>query len=146
MALTFIRICAVLIGLRSLTNFGKLFRPTESVLVFFGQILHDGAVSVPALGMGLFMLVTAIAMWKPFKVALPLATTYAVYVPINLVLWMLRNPEQIERVGARLSSSTAADGLWWLGVLGFFVYSVVAIVTTGIPAWLLWRQRTALRR
>ena len=141
MTLIFIRICAVLIGLRSLTNFGKLLRPTESVLVFFGQILHDGAVPVPAFVVGLFMLVTAIAMWKPFKVALPLVTTYALYVPINLVLWMLSNPEQIERVGTRISSSTAPNELWWLGVLGMFFYSLVAIVTTAIPAWLLWRQR-----
>ena len=62
MTLTFIRICAVLIGLRSLTNFGKLLQPTESVLVFFGQILHGGAVPVPAVAVGLFMLVTAIAL------------------------------------------------------------------------------------
>ena len=140
MALIFIRICAVLIGLRSLTNFGKLLHPTESVLVFFGQILHDAAVPLPALAMGVFMLVTAIAMWKPFKLALPLATTYALYVPTNLVLWMLINPEQIERVGTRISSSSAPHELWWLGVLGMFVYSLVAIATTAIPAWLLWRQ------
>jgi len=144
-ALIFIRICAVLIGLRSLTNFGKLLRPTESVLVFFGQILHDGAVPVPAVAVGLFMLVTAIAMWKPFKVALPLATMYALYVPINLVLWMLSNPEQIELAGARISSSTAPNELWWFGVLGMFVYSSVAIVTTAIPAWLLWKQRASHR-
>lgn len=141
MALTFIRICAVLIGLRALTNFGKLLRPAESVLVFFGQILHDGSVPVPALAVGLFMLVTATVMWKPFKVALPLAATYALYVPINLVLWMLTNPEQIELVGRRISASTAPTELWWLGVLGMFVYSSVAIATTAIPAWLLWRQR-----
>src|SRR5438552_2606117 len=80
MALIFIRICAVLIGLRALTNFGKLLQPTESVLVFFGQILHDGAVPVPACAVGLFMLVTAITMWKPLKLAAPLVTAYALYV------------------------------------------------------------------
>lgn len=141
MALIFIRICAVLIGLRALTNFGKLWHPTESVLVFFGQILHDGAVPVPACAVGLLMMATAFAMWKPLQVARPLATTYALYVPINLVLWMLSNPEQIERVGARISSSTAPRELWWFGVLGMVVYSTVAIVTTAIPAWLLWRRR-----
>lgn len=140
MALIVIRICAVLIGLRAVTNFGKLLQP-ESVLVFFGQILHGGAVPVPAFAVGLFMLVTAIAMWKPFKVAVPLAATYALYVPINLVLWMLSNPEQIERVGARISSSTAPNELWWFGVLGMVVYSSVGIVTTAMPAWLLYRRR-----
>jgi len=142
MELIIIRICAVLIGLRSLTNFGKLLRPRESVLVFFGQILQNGAVPVPAFAVGLFMLVTAIAMWKPFKLALPLATTYALYVPINLVLWMLSNPEQIERVGTRISSSTAPDELWWFGVLAMIVYSSVAIATTAIPAWLLLKRRS----
>jgi len=136
----FIRICAVLIGLRALTDFGKVLHPTESVLVFFGQILHDTAVPMPAIAVGLFMLVTAIAMWQPARIALPLLATYALYVPINLVLWMVRNPEQIERVGTRISSSTASAELWWFGVLGMFVYSSVAIATTAIPAWLLWRR------
>lgn len=138
MVLIVIRICAVLIGLRALTNFGKLLQPTQSVLVFFGQILHDGAVPVPAFAVGLFMLVTAIAMWKPLRSARPLATTYALYVPLNLVLWMVSNPEQIERVGTRISSSTAPNELWWFGVLAMVVYSSVAIATTAIPAWLLW--------
>ncbi|MBI3785936.1 MAG: hypothetical protein HY270_21290 [Deltaproteobacteria bacterium] len=141
MTLILIRICAVLIGLRSLTNFGKVLNPTESVLVCFGQILHGSAVPVPSFALGAFMLATAIAMWKPSRWALPLAASYALYVPINLVLWTFTNPEQIEHVGTRLSSSTSENQLWWFGALGFFVYSAVAIFTTAGPAWLLWRQR-----
>jgi hypothetical protein len=141
-ALIFIRICAVLVGLRSLTNFAKLSHGSAAVLVFFGQMLHGSAVFVPALGVGLFMLATAIAAWKPFKIALPLMTTYAVFVLINLVSFVLSNPEQFERIGMRISSATEPNELRWLGMLAMGVYSALAIATTAGPAWLLWKRRT----
>ena len=44
----FIRACGLLIVLRSLTNFAKLFQGDDAVLVVFGQIMHGGTVAVPA--------------------------------------------------------------------------------------------------
>jgi len=140
-SLIFIRVCAVLIGLRALTNFAKVFQGSEAVIVFFGQILHGGAVSVVASVVGLFMLVTAIAMWKPSKAAFPLAAAYAVFVAVNLLLWTLTNPEELVRVGARFSSSTDPSHLRSIGALGFLGYCIVAIGTTAGPAWMLWKRR-----
>ena len=139
-ALLFVRICALFIGLRSLTNFGKLFHG-DAVLVFFGRILRGGEVTIPAAGVGLFMLVTAIAMWKPFNWAFPLIAAYSAYVAVNLVLWAVSNPEELARVGARLSSATDPVQLQRIGILGFLVYSLVAIGTTAGPAWILWKRR-----
>ena len=140
-SLIFIRVCAALIGLRSLTNLAKLFQGNEAVLVFFGQILHGGDAAVPALGVGLFMLVTAIAMWRPFKWAFPLAVAYAAYVAVNLIAWTLTNPEQLQRVGMRVSSATDHNELQWLGAVAMLGYSLVAIATTAGPAWILWKRR-----
>jgi len=140
-SLIFVRFCAVLIGLRSLTNFAKLFQGSEAVLVFFGRILRGADVAAPALGVGLFMLATAIAMWRPFKAAGPLIAAYTVYVAANLVLWTLTNPGEIVRVGARFSSATDPAQLQQLGVLGMLGYSLVAIGTTAGPAWILWKRR-----
>lgn len=142
MALIFIRICALLVGLRSLTNFAKLSHGSDAVLVFFGQMLHGSAVFVPALGVGLFMLATAVAMWKPSKVALPLIAVYALFVFVNLVSFVLSNPEQFEHIGARVSSATDPNELRWLGMLAMGVYSALAIAVTAGPAWLLWKRRT----
>lgn len=141
-SLLFVRLCALLIGLRSLTNFGKLFNG-DAVIVFFGRILHDGDVTIPALGVGLFMLVTAIAMWKPFSWAFPLIAAYSAYVVVNLVLWTVSNPAELVHVGSRLSSVTDPAQLQWIGALGFLVYSLAAIGTTAGPAWILWKRRTA---
>lgn len=143
MSFFIIRVCAVLIGLRSLTNFAKLFQGSDVVLVFFGQILRGGDAAVPALGVGLFMLVTAIAMWKPSKWAFPLSAAYAAFVAVNLVLWTLTNPAELVRVGARLSTATDPSQLRWFGLLGMLGYSIVALGTTAGPAWILWKRRAA---
>ncbi|HVM95979.1 MAG TPA: hypothetical protein VMT89_06300 [Candidatus Acidoferrales bacterium] len=142
MALTFIRVCGVLIGLRALTNFAKLFQGSDAVLVFFGQMLHGSTVFVPALLVGLFMLVTAIAMWKPSRLAFPLCAVYAAFVFVNLLTFMVNNPEQFRKIGERLSSLTDPDELQRLGVIAMLVYSALAMATTAGPAWLLWKRRT----
>jgi hypothetical protein len=137
----FIRICGLLIVLRSLTNFAKLFQGDEAVLVLFGRILHGNAVAVPAALIGLFMLVTGIALLIGSRWAGPLVTAYAAYVAINLLSWTVTNPDEIEHVGRRLSSASDPTTLWWIGAAGFFGYCVVALATTALPAWLLIRRR-----
>jgi hypothetical protein len=141
MAQIFIRICAALIALRALTNFAKLFQGDDAMLVVFGQILRGGAVALPAALIGAFMLATGIALWRGGRWALPLITAYAVYVVINLATWTVTNPQELQRVGGMVSSATDADVLRREGAWAFVGYCVVALGTTALPAWLLWKQR-----
>lgn len=143
MSRVFVRVCAALIALRSLTNFAKLFQGDQATLVLFGQILRGSDAAWPSLVVGLFMLATGIAMWAGWRWALPLIALYAAYVLVNLLAWTLTNPGELERVGARFSSATDADALRWRGALAFLGYCVVAIGTTAGPAWVLWRERAA---
>jgi hypothetical protein len=139
--LWFIRGCGLLIVLRSLTNFAKLFQGDDAVLVVFGQILRGGDAAVPAALIGLFMLATGTAMLIGSRRAAPLVAVYAAYVAVNLVAWTATNPDEIERVGSRLSSASDPTALWWIGAAGFLGYCIVALGTTALPAWLLRRRR-----
>ena len=141
MANIYVRVCAVLIILRSFTNFGKLLGGDDVILVFFGQILRGSAVSVPAVLIGVLMLVTGIAMWMGNKWALPLIAIYAAYVFFNLVAWTMTNPEELTRVGGMVSSGGNTDELRQRGYLAFLGYCIVALATTAVPAWLLWQRR-----
>lgn len=143
----FIRACGLLIVLRSFTNFAKLFQGDDATLVLFGQILHGGAGAVPAALIGLFMLVTGAAMIVGSRWAGPLVAVYAAYVAVNLVAWTVTNPGEIEVVGRRLSAATDPHALRWIGAVAFFVYSLIALATTALPAWLLRRgQGLEVRR
>ncbi|MDX2168401.1 MAG: hypothetical protein SF182_15105 [Deltaproteobacteria bacterium] len=139
--LWFIRVCGLLIAVRSLTNFAKLTQGDAAVLVTFGHILHGSAAFLPAALIGLFMLITGIALVIGHRWAGPLVAVYAAYVAVNLITWMTTNPGELERVGQRLSSATDPTSLWWIGAGGFFVYCLVALGTTAGPAWLLLRRR-----
>lgn len=141
----FIRACGLLIALRSLTNFQKLFQGDDATLVTFGQILHGSTAFLPAAVIGLFMLVTGVAMLIGSRWAGPLVAAYAVYVAVNLITWTVTNPGEIERVGRRLSSATDPSSLWWIGAAGFFGYCVIALATTAGPAWTLLRRGSAVR-
>jgi hypothetical protein len=101
----FIRACGLLIALRSLTNFAKLFQGDDATLVIFGQILHGGDAFVPAALVGAFMLVTGVAMLIGSRWAGPLVTAYAAYVALALAVLARRR-----RVGrwARGRSSACA--------------------------------------
>jgi hypothetical protein len=143
MSRIFLRACAALIVLRSLTNFAKLLQGDAAVLVFFGQILRGSEVTAPALGVGALMLVTGVAIWHGGRWAVPLSATYAAYVALNLLVWVLANPGEIERVGRRVSPATDQETLVWHGALAFLGYAIVAVVTTAGPAWILWKRRAA---
>jgi hypothetical protein len=143
MARVFVRVCAGLIALRSVTNFAKLFQGDEATLVSFGQILRGADAALPAFVIGVFMLATGIAMWSARRWAFPLIAAYATYVLVNLLVWAVVNPQEFERVGARFSSATDPSTLHWIGILGYVGYCIVAIGTTAGPAWILWKERSA---
>ncbi len=141
MARVFIRICAILIGLRSFTNFAKLTHGDQAMLVFFGQILHGSTAFLPAALVGLFMLVTAVSMWRFDRLALPLSAVYAAYVLVNLLSWTVTNPGEFDRVGHMVVSATDPAEVRRYGQLAFLGYCLVALATTALPSFLLWRQR-----
>lgn len=141
MSVIFVRVCAVLIVLRSLTNFAKLFQGDTAMLVLFGQILRGGDAAVPAALVGVFMLITGIALWTGGRWALPLITAYAAYVALNLLAWTVTNPGELERVGRMVSSATDPGALRWSGALAFLGYCIVALGTTAGPAWILAQRR-----
>lgn len=141
MALLFVRVCGLLILIRSFTNFAKLFHGDDAILVFCGQILRGSEVIFPAIGVGGFMLITGIGLLKPFRWAFSFIAAYALYVPVNLILWTVTNPQELVRVGGLLSSATEPDTLRWFGLLGMLFYSVVAVGMTAGPAWILYGQR-----
>lgn len=141
MALLFVRVCGLLILIRSFTNFAKLFHGDDAILVFCGQILRGSEVIFPAIGVGGFMLITGIGLLKPFSWASKFIAAYALYVPVNLILWTVTNPAELVRVGGMLSAAADADTLRWFGLLGMLLYSLIAIATTAGPAWILSRQR-----
>jgi len=142
----FVRLCAALIILRAFTNFAKLFQGNDAMLVFFGQILRGPDTTILAALIGLFMLVTGVAMLVGGRWAFPLIAAYAVYVAINLLTWTVSNPGELERVGRMLVTATDPSQLRWIGALGFLGYCLVALGTTAVPAWILYKQqRTAGR-
>lgn len=140
MGLIFVRVCGLLIVLRSLTNFSKVFQGDDAILVFCGQILRGSEVIFPALGVGGFMLITGIGMLKPFPWAFRFIAAYAFYVPVNMILWTVFNSQEINRVGGVLSSSTDPGTVQLFGLLGMLAYSIVAIGTTAGPAWILYKR------
>jgi hypothetical protein len=137
----FVQVCAILIVLRSFTNFAKLFQGEDAMMVFFGQILRGGEVALPAVLIGAFMLVTGVAMLMGARWALPMITAYAVFVAINLLAWTVTNPEEFVRVGKQVFSATEDPAARRMGALGFLGYAVIALGTTALPAWVLWKGR-----
>jgi hypothetical protein len=83
-----LRVCAVLIGLRALTNVFKPFG-AGSGLVFFGALLTGWANTVVAPLLGVFMLVYAYGLWNVRRFALPMGIAYGIFVVLNLALFPL---------------------------------------------------------
>lgn len=140
--MTYVRICAALIGLRSLTNFAKPFMGDEAVLVFFGQVLRGGTAALPAVAVGAFMLATAWAMWKPTKLGFPMIAAYTGFVVLNLSLWVMTNSKELERVGALIVPDADPSTQATYASLGMVGYAAIALATTAVPAWMLSRQST----
>ena len=115
--------------------------PRTPVKLRLVQILRGGEAALPAAIVGAFMLATGAAMLIGSRWALPLVAAYAGYVAINLLAWTITNPEEFVRVGGRLSDASDPDALRTAGALGFVGYCIVALGTTALPAWMLYRRR-----
>jgi len=118
---------AVLMALLAVSNFikpiGQAFDPGGSAgLVFFGTRLHGLANAVLAPLFGLFLAVYAWAAWNRRAIAV----AYAVYVPLNLILFSLHPPPN--------------SG----GPVFATLYALVAIAVSGGGALYLRAHRDAL--
>ncbi|HUI24543.1 MAG TPA: hypothetical protein VL403_00550 [Candidatus Kryptonia bacterium] len=122
----FLRICAVLIALRALTNMSRPFGAGAG-LVFFGKFLTGTTNVILAPLLGVYMLVLAYGMWGMRRFALPMAIAYAVFVPINMVLFAV-----FQGLPQR-----------W-GASGYAVFMLVGIALTAGPAWYLARRKAEL--
>jgi hypothetical protein len=63
-------------------------------LVFFGTKTTGLANAILAPAFGIFLLTYALGIWRRRRWALPMAWTYAAYVPINLTLFTIKTPEK----------------------------------------------------
>ena len=123
---------AVLFGLLALSNLAK---PLEAGLggglrpgfVLFGHRLSGTANAVVGPLFGLYLLVYAAGIWRRRRWALPVGTVYAVYVIVNLTLFMLRDPEPMRE-----------------GVLFGAIYALVALGVSWGAVWVLSQRRAAL--
>jgi len=88
-----LRVPAVLFGLLAVSNFLKPLRMHGAHLVFFGTPLAGAANAVIAPLFGLYLAVYALGLWQLRPWALPMGLAYAVYVPVNLVLFGLLNAQ-----------------------------------------------------
>lgn len=123
---------AVLMGLMALSNFMKPVAQTrypESTVgfVFFGTQLTGMANAIVGPLFGVWLGVYAWSVWTMRRLALVLGTAYAIYVPVNLVLYTVNPPP-----GAP-------------PMIFILVYAAVAIGVSGGGALYLWSRRDAFR-
>ena len=127
-----VTVLALLFGLLA---FPDLTKPLQASLgaglrpgfVLFGHRLSGTGNAVVGPLFGLYLLVYAAGIWRMRRWALPVGTVYAVYVIVNLTLFMVRDPEPMRE-----------------GVLFGAIYAVVAIGVSWGAVWVLSQRRAAL--
>jgi hypothetical protein len=121
---------AVLFALLALSNLLKPFQlwGEHTGFVLFGQRLSGTANAIVAPLFGLYQLVYALGCWRQKYFVLPMAYVYAVYVIVNLVLFITSQPAQ------------SGSGRLLFGL----VYTVIAIGVSSGTAILLTIHRASL--
>ena len=84
------RVLALLIGLRALTDVFKPFI-TGQRLVFLGVFLDGWRQAVVAPLLGIFMLIYAYGLWSTRPFALPMGIAYALFATLNLIAFGVIN-------------------------------------------------------
>jgi hypothetical protein len=125
--ITTLRVFVALIAVRALTN---LFKPfcAGNAFVFFGYKLTSTAGMWLAVAVGVFMLVYAWGAWQLRRWALPMAVAYALFVALNIPLFVVFNG---------LPDRPAVHIL-----APFFL--VIGVGVTAGAAYLLWTHRDEL--
>lgn len=89
----FFTIFAVLFALLAVSNLLKPFQigGEQTGFVLFGQRLSGTANTIAGPLFGLYLLVYAYGIWKKKRFAIPMSHAYALYVVLNLLLFMGKN-------------------------------------------------------
>lgn len=120
---------AVLFAILALSNFLKPFHlDSNAGFVFFGRKTHGIANAILGPAFGALLAAYAIGIWRMRRWVLPIASAYAVYVILNLLLYTIRNA----------GSGTKPSPVFMLG------YMAVAIGVSAGSAVLLYRRRQEL--
>ncbi len=127
-----VTVLAVLFGLLAISD---LTKPIQASLgaglrpgfVLLGHRLSGTANAVVGPLFGLYLLVYAAGIWRMRRWALAMGTVYAIYVIVNLTLFLLRDPEPMRE-----------------GVLFGVIYAVVAIGASWGAVRVLSQRRAAL--
>jgi hypothetical protein len=121
---------AVLFALLAVSNLLKPFQigGEETGFVLFGQRLSGTANTIAGPLFGLYLLVYAYGIWKKKRFALPMSHAYALYVVLNLVLFMANN--------------TRPPGIGY--VIFGIVYSAIALGVSVGAAYLLTSRKAEL--
>lgn len=87
---------AVLFAILGISNLLKPFQVLggETGFVLFGERLTGTANAIAGPAFGVLLLVYAAGLWGMRRWALPLAWAYAAYVVANLILFMVRTPQE----------------------------------------------------
>ncbi len=113
---TAVRVCAILIALRALTDVLKPLG-AGSGFVFFGKFLTGTACHVLAPIVGVLMLVYAYGLWQLRRFALPMGIAYGVLVLINLVVFpMLQGLPNGFNTPAYIAFGAIGLGVSWAAV------------------------------
>ncbi|HJQ84155.1 MAG TPA: hypothetical protein VKA21_08770 [Candidatus Binatia bacterium] len=127
--LTVLGVAMALLALSNLLKpVSQLLAPESSAgFVFFGTRLHGVANAIVGPLFGVFLAVYAWAVWTRRRIAVPIAIAYALYVPLNLILFARHPPPD--------------SG----GPVFMVVYVLVAIGVSALGAVYLYRRREALQ-
>jgi len=87
-------IFAVLFALLAFSNISKPLSRGRAGFVFFGTKTAGVANAILGPAFGIFLLVYAVGIWRRKRWAVPMAWAYAVYVPINLILFTMKTPQR----------------------------------------------------
>jgi hypothetical protein len=117
------KIVAIVIALRSVMNLMKPFGAGR--LVFFGHLLDGVANTIIAPALGLSMLALAYGMWTKQPFALPLSIVYAIFVTLNVPLFVV-----FEGIPAQFS------------VAQYGIFALLGVGGAWLAPWLLSQQKT----
>jgi hypothetical protein len=104
---------AVLFALLALSNMSKPFSGGRAGIVFFGTKTAVLANAILAPAFAIFLLIYAVGIWLQRRWTVPMAWTYAAYVPINLTLFTMKTPERWQ----------SPSLVWFLGGQSFVHFS-----------------------
>ena len=121
---------AVLFALLAVSNLLKPFQigGEQTGFVLFGQRLSGTANTIAGPLFGLYLLVYAYGIWKKRRFAIPMSHAYALYVVLNLLLFMGKN------------TSPPGVGHLLLGI----VYAAIAIGVSVGAAYFLTSRKAEL--